>query len=144
MKTLIRPLLKEQSDLGLHCLPTLICPKTKGHYGTLFSSLSVLHFNKIPLYGTFILTIVPAIIAVFIVRYIVVPWQRKKITGKHFHKAYRTFFSHGYSFFVALPRSVCHKAVQISEEEIKCIFEPRHEKTGFLHMRKQRRRSATR
>ena len=24
------------------------------------------------------------------------------------------------------------------------IFEPRHEKTGFLHMRKQRRRSASR
>ena len=24
------------------------------------------------------------------------------------------------------------------------LFEPRHEKTGFLHMRKQRRRSASR
>ena len=27
---------------------------------------------------------------------------------------------------------------------VKCMFEPRHEKTGFLHMRKQRRRSASR
>ena len=24
----------EQSDLGLHCLPRPICPKTKDHYGT--------------------------------------------------------------------------------------------------------------
>ena len=31
------------------------------------------------------------------------------------------------------------KAVYITQ-----IFEPRHEKTGFLHMRKQRRRSASR
>ena len=28
---------------------------------------------------------------------------------------------------------------------VRCIiYEPRHEKTGFLHMRKQRRRSASR
>ena len=26
---------KEQSDLGLHCLPRPICPKTLDHYGTL-------------------------------------------------------------------------------------------------------------
>ena len=24
----------EQSDLGLHCLPRAICPKTWDHYGT--------------------------------------------------------------------------------------------------------------
>ena len=30
MKTLIR--LEEQSDLGLHCLPKPICPKTSDHY----------------------------------------------------------------------------------------------------------------
>ena len=24
---------EEQSDLGLHCLPRHICPKTKDHYG---------------------------------------------------------------------------------------------------------------
>ena len=33
VKTLIRLLLEEQSDLGLHCLPRPICPKTEGHYG---------------------------------------------------------------------------------------------------------------
>ena len=31
-----------------------------------------------------------------------------------------------------------------TEEEIRCTFEPRHEKNGFLHMQKQRRRSAVR
>ena len=25
---------QEQSDLGLHCLPRQICPKTYDHYGT--------------------------------------------------------------------------------------------------------------
>ena len=29
-------------------------------------------------------------------------------------------------------------------QEMHTVFEPRHEKTGFLHMRKQRRRSASR
>ena len=29
-------------------------------------------------------------------------------------------------------------------QDVETIFEPRHEKTGFLHMRKQRRRSASR
>ena len=33
MKTLNRLLLEEQSDLGLHCLPRTICPKTLDHYG---------------------------------------------------------------------------------------------------------------
>ena len=32
----------------------------------------------------------------------------------------------------------------IIENEIANLIEPRHEKTGFLHMRKQRRRSASR
>ena len=30
----------------------------------------------------------------------------------------------------------------VTEEQIIWIFEPRNEKTGFLHMRKQRSRSA--
>ena len=30
------------------------------------------------------------------------------------------------------------------EESILTLYEPRHEKTGFLHMRKQRRRLASR
>ena len=33
VKTLIRLLLYEQTDLGLHCLPRPICPKTLDHYG---------------------------------------------------------------------------------------------------------------
>ena len=33
MKSLIRLLLEEQSDLGLHCLPKPVCPKTLDHYG---------------------------------------------------------------------------------------------------------------
>ena len=43
MKTLIRLLLEEQSDLGLHCLPRPICAKTKGHYGTAMSESEVVH-----------------------------------------------------------------------------------------------------
>ena len=38
MKTLIRLLPEEQSDLGLHCLPRPICPKTLGHYGKSFQT----------------------------------------------------------------------------------------------------------
>lgn len=49
-------------------------------FSIFYKGSELLHFNKIPLYGTFILTVVPAIIAVFLVRFIVVPWQRKKIT----------------------------------------------------------------
>ena len=33
IETLIRLLLEEQSDLGLHCLPRPICLKTFDHYG---------------------------------------------------------------------------------------------------------------
>ena len=32
-------LLYEQSDLGLHCLPGPICPKTYDHYGTFYYKL---------------------------------------------------------------------------------------------------------
>ena len=31
VQTLIRLLLEEQSDLGLHCLPRPVCPKTYEH-----------------------------------------------------------------------------------------------------------------
>ena len=33
VQTLIRLLLEEQSDLGLHCLPRPVCPKTWEHNG---------------------------------------------------------------------------------------------------------------
>ena len=39
VKTLIRLLLEEQSDLGLHCLPGSIRPKTLDHYGRLFAHI---------------------------------------------------------------------------------------------------------
>ena len=29
----VQTLIEEQSDLGLHCLPTPVCPKTWEHYG---------------------------------------------------------------------------------------------------------------
>ena len=42
--------------------------------------------------------------------------------------------------------SIFLKTVRVGRYEfiIFFIYEPRHEKTGFLHMRKQRRRSASR
>ena len=43
MKTLIRLLFEEQSDLGLHCLPRPICPKTSDHYGTAMCESAVVH-----------------------------------------------------------------------------------------------------
>ena len=41
VKTLIRLLLEEQSDLSLHCLPISICPKTQGQHGK--KCLKVVH-----------------------------------------------------------------------------------------------------
>ena len=41
MKTLIRLLLKEQSDQGLHCLVSSICPNTK--IFTVYSTLKIMH-----------------------------------------------------------------------------------------------------
>ena len=35
MKTRIKKLLKEQSDLVLHCLPKPVCLKIKDHYSTM-------------------------------------------------------------------------------------------------------------
>ena len=53
MKTLIRLLLYEHSDLGLHCLPRPICPKTKGHYGILiFSGKTLLLFQAAVSYAS--------------------------------------------------------------------------------------------
>ena len=37
----------------------------------------------------------------------------------------------------------CYNEPCFNEIEVKLLFEPRHEKTGFLHLRKQRRRSAS-
>ncbi|XP_055871740.1 sodium-dependent phosphate transporter 1-B-like isoform X1 [Biomphalaria glabrata] len=42
----------------------------------------LLHFNKIPLYGSFILSIGLALIVGVLVRYLVVPWMRRKIIAE--------------------------------------------------------------
>ena len=41
MKTLMILLLNEQSDLGLHCLPRPICPKTLDHFGIFIILVSI-------------------------------------------------------------------------------------------------------
>ena len=46
MKTLIRLLLEEQSDLDLHCLPRPICPKTYDHYGIEILNIETLYTIK--------------------------------------------------------------------------------------------------
>uniref|UniRef100_A0A2C9KCP8 Phosphate transporter n=1 Tax=Biomphalaria glabrata TaxID=6526 RepID=A0A2C9KCP8_BIOGL len=46
----------------------------------------LLHFNKIPLYGSFILSIGLALIVGVLVRYLVVPWMRRKIIAAEENK----------------------------------------------------------
>ena len=42
-------LVEEQSDLGLHCLPRLICPKNLGHYSSTGSTVvAQTHLSKKP------------------------------------------------------------------------------------------------
>ena len=55
-------------------------------------------------------------------------------------KTYRLQFSQHYSNF----RKDFHLLFAVKEDEIWPLYEPRHEKTNILHMRKQRRRSASR
>nr|QNU09886.1 Inorganic phosphate transporter 1-like protein [Tridacna squamosa] len=49
-------------------------------FSVFYKGSELLHFNKIPLYGTFILTFGPAIIGAILVRLLIVPWQRETIT----------------------------------------------------------------
>lgn len=42
----------------------------------------MLHFDRIPLYGVFIITFGAAIIVALVVRIAFVPWYRKKIQSK--------------------------------------------------------------
>lgn len=44
--------------------------------------ITVLQFDKIPIYGVVILSVGISVITGVIVRVFIVPWQRKKITGK--------------------------------------------------------------
>ena len=50
MKTLIKLLLKEQSDLGLYCLPRPVCPKTLDHYGDIILNLLCVFFSVAPVH----------------------------------------------------------------------------------------------
>ncbi|KAH3709863.1 sodium-dependent phosphate transporter 1-like isoform X2 [Dreissena polymorpha] len=50
-------------------------------FSIFYNGSQLLHFDKIPLYGTFILTFGSAIIVAIVVRFLVVPWQRKKINN---------------------------------------------------------------
>ncbi|KAK3578014.1 hypothetical protein CHS0354_036568 [Potamilus streckersoni] len=71
---------KEPLEYGLRLLPIFYSVTLAINLFSIFYEGSeLLHFNKIPLYGTFILTFGPAIIAAFIVRILVVPYQRRQI-----------------------------------------------------------------
>ncbi|XP_045180200.2 sodium-dependent phosphate transporter 1-like isoform X1 [Mercenaria mercenaria] len=48
-------------------------------FSVFFKGSELLHFNKIPLYGTFILTFGPAILLAIFIKFVIVPWQRNKI-----------------------------------------------------------------
>ena len=48
--------------------------------------LPVLGFDKIPLWGTFIISFGVGTIVAILVRFAVVPWQRRKIKGKSCYK----------------------------------------------------------
>ncbi|KAL3889306.1 hypothetical protein ACJMK2_001650 [Sinanodonta woodiana] len=70
----------EPMEYGLRLLPFFYSVTLAINLFSIFYEGSeLLHFNKIPLYGTFILTFGPAIIAAFIVRIFVVPYQRRQI-----------------------------------------------------------------
>jgi len=65
---------------GLKLLPIFYAVTIAINFFSIFYKGSeLLHFNKIPLYGTFILAFGPAIICALIVQFIVVPWLRRKI-----------------------------------------------------------------
>ncbi|XP_052763103.1 sodium-dependent phosphate transporter 2-like [Mya arenaria] len=50
-------------------------------FSVFYKGSQLLHFDKIPLYGTFIITFGAAAIVAMVVRFIIVPWQRQKITN---------------------------------------------------------------
>ena len=62
-----------------HCCFVVIFLDSKGEINDLYFLL-VLGFNKIPLYGVFILTFGGALVFALIVRLVFVPWLKKKIT----------------------------------------------------------------
>lgn len=65
---------------GLRLLPIFYaCTLAVNLFSVFYEGSELLHFDKIPLYGTFILTIGPSIIIAILVRIFIVPRQRTKI-----------------------------------------------------------------
>ncbi|PVD32107.1 hypothetical protein C0Q70_07535 [Pomacea canaliculata] len=72
-----------QLDIGLFLLPFFYSATIFINVFSVFHDGStLLQFDKIPIYGVVILSVGISIITGVIVRVFVVPWQRKKITGK--------------------------------------------------------------
>lgn len=68
---------------GLRLLPIFYaCTLAVNMFSVFYEGSELLHFDKIPLYGTFILTIGPSIIIAILVRIFIVPRQRTKILKK--------------------------------------------------------------
>lgn len=51
-------------------------------FSVFFEGSELLHFDKIPLYGVFILTFGLALVVALVVRFFVIPWHRRTITEK--------------------------------------------------------------
>ncbi|KAL5013294.1 hypothetical protein ScPMuIL_007564 [Solemya velum] len=70
----------EPLEPGLRILPAFYGVTMAINFFSIFYKGSeMLHFHKIPLYGTFILTFGSAIVVAIVVRVFVVPWQRRQI-----------------------------------------------------------------
>lgn len=77
--------LKKEKPLepGLRLLPIFYaCTLAVNLFSVFYEGSELLHFDKIPLYGTFILTIGPSLIIAVLVRIFIVPRQRTKIFKK--------------------------------------------------------------
>ncbi|XP_076438105.1 sodium-dependent phosphate transporter 1-B-like isoform X2 [Babylonia areolata] len=74
---------EKQLNSGLRLLPVFYGLTIAINAFSIFHDGStLLHFNKIPLYGVFILSIGLGIVVAIFVRVLVVPWQRKKIEAQ--------------------------------------------------------------
>ncbi|XP_033727623.1 sodium-dependent phosphate transporter 1-like [Pecten maximus] len=68
-------------DSGLMLLPFFYCLTTAVNLFSIFyEGSTLLHFDKIPLYGVFIITFGISALVGIVVRIFIVPWYRKKIT----------------------------------------------------------------
>ncbi|XP_060572629.1 sodium-dependent phosphate transporter 1-A-like [Ruditapes philippinarum] len=70
-------------EYGLRLLPVFYALTLAVNlFSVFYKGSELLHFNKIPLYGTLILTFVPPIIIAILVKIFLVPRQRKKIQDR--------------------------------------------------------------